>query len=141
MFDEKRQTGVCVLGNLNVAASTDSLCNSIFSIVSGKIPERLNRDIWTIFDIIFVVVTMIGMLLLGVILFAKKRSVLIVIDVFLISLLALVLILFPIIFGAGMKEIAFIWAPWSLAGGLSVIAADSASAAVKLLTGNKKCRS
>ena len=137
VFDKEKNVGVCVLSNLNVAATTDSLCNSIFDLVSGRTPAGLYRDIWTIFDTIFILVTVAGILLFAVILLTKKRSVLIVLDTILISLFTLVFILFPIIFGAGMKEIAFIWAPWSLAGGLSVIAADMLGATVKLLTGNK----
>ena len=66
--------------------------------------------------------TVIGILLLAVIIGVKKRVVIIVIYVILIILVALVLILFPIIFGAGMKEILLIWGPWSLAGGLLMIA-------------------
>ena len=136
VFDEKNQIGICVLSNLNVAATTDSLCNSILDIVSGKAPKKLNRDIWTIFDHIFALVTITGLFLFPVILVAKKRSVLIAFGVILISLLTLVLTLFPAIFGAGMKEIAFVWAPWSLAGGLLTIAADIVAAAGKLLSGN-----
>ena len=79
--------------------------------------------------------TVIGILLFAVILVVKKRAVLIVIDVILLILLVLVLILFPIIFGAGLKEILFIWAPWSLAGGLLIIAGDIVGAAIKLLMG------
>ena len=137
VFDEKNQTGVCVLSNLNVAATTDSLCNSILDIVSEKAPRGLNGDIWTIFDKIFVLVTIIGVLIFPIILAIKKKPVLIAFDVILIPLLTLVLILFPIIFGAGMKEIAFIWAPWSLTGGLLTIAADILGATVKLFLGIK----
>ena len=137
VFDEEKQAGVCVLSDLNVAATTDSLCNSIFDLVSGRVPAGLNRDIWTIFDDIFTLVTVAGILLFAVLLIIKKRSVLIAFDMIFISLFALVFILFPVIFGAGMKEIAFIWAPWSLAGGLSVIAADILGATVKVLTGNR----
>ncbi len=134
VFDEKKQIGVCVLANLNVAATTDSLCNSIFDIMSGKAPSGLNRDIWTIFDNIFIVVTAVGVFLLPVILLTKRRSMLIVLDLVLTVLLVLVLVLFPVIFGAGIKEIVFIWAPWSLAGGLLTIAADIMGATGKLLS-------
>ena len=135
IFDERKQIGVCVLCNLNVAATTDSLCNNVFNVVSGKGSGKLVSDIWTIFDRIFISVTVIGILLFAVILVVKKRAVLIVIDVILLILLVLVLILFPIIFGAGLKEIIFIWAPWSLAGGLLIIAGDIVGAAIKLLMG------
>ena len=137
VFDEKKQIGVCVLTNLNVAATTDSLCNSLFNVISGKAPDELNRDIWTIFDDIFTLVTVVGILLFTVILFTKKRAVLIVISMILIALLASVLILFPMIFGAGMKEIMFTWAPWSLSGGLLTVSADIMGTAAKILTGNR----
>ena len=105
--------------------------------MSGKAPRGLNGDIWTIFDKIFVLVTIIGVLVFPAIIVIKKKFVLIALDVILISLLTLVLILFPIIFGAGMKDIAFIWAPWSLTGGLLTIAADILGATVKLFLGIK----
>ena len=133
VFDEKKQTGVCVLCNLNVAASTDSLCNSIMDVTSGKAPGELSTDIWTIFDLIFTAVTVIGILLLVLALILKTRLLLIVLDVILAVLLALVYILFPMIFGAGMKEILFTWAPWSLTGGLLSLIADICVATVKLV--------
>ncbi len=137
VFDEKKQIGVCVLTNLNVAATTDSLCNSIFDIMSGKAPAGLNSDIWTVFDLIFVCVTVIAILLLPIILIIRKKPVLIVLGAALAVLLVLVFILFPIIFGAGMKEILFTWAPWSLAGGLLALVADIVAIVVKLLMRNK----
>lgn len=135
VFDEKEQTGVCVLSNLNVAATTDSLCNSIFDIVSGDPPRGLAGDIWTVFDRIFTLVTVAAAVMLIVIIIAKKKPLLIAADAILILLFVLVLILFPMIFGAGMKEIVFTWAPWSLAGGLLAVCADIVAATVRLLTG------
>ncbi len=136
IFDEKNGTGVCVLCNLNVAATTDSLCNGIFDIVSGKTSPELAGDIWTIFDKIFTGVTLTGILLFPITLMLKKRSALIILDTILISLLALVIILFPVIFGSGMKDILFTWAPWSLTGGLGIIASDIILITVKILTVN-----
>ncbi|MCR5733487.1 MAG: beta-lactamase family protein [Lachnospiraceae bacterium] len=133
VFDKEDQTGVCVLSSLNVAATTDSLCNSIFDVLSGKAGTGLNKDIWTIFDEIFSAVTVVCMLLIPAVFFVKKRVPLIVTDVIFISLLALVLILFPVIFGASMKEILFIWAPLSLAGGLFTVIPVIAVTTVKLL--------
>ncbi|MCR5675356.1 MAG: beta-lactamase family protein [Lachnospiraceae bacterium] len=133
VFDGEKQTGVCVLCNLNVAATTDSLCNSIMDIVSDKTPAGLAGDIWTIFDRIFTGVTVCGILLLLTAIRTKKKVLLIVLDVITAVLLALVLILFPIIFGAGMREIVFTWAPWSLAGGLLMMAVVVAAATVRLL--------
>ena len=36
VFCDKEGIGVCVLTNMNVAASTDSLCNGIYEVTSGK---------------------------------------------------------------------------------------------------------
>ena len=132
VFDEESQTGVCVLSNLNVAATTDSLCNGIYDIETGNDHQGLAGDIWTVFDIIFTCVTAAGIVLLLVSLFASKRSLLIAFDVILVILMVSVLILFPIIFGAGMKEIVFTWAPWSLLGGLLTVAGVIAETTVRL---------
>ncbi len=132
VFDEESQTGVCVLSNLNVAATTDSLCNGIYDIETGNDHQGLAGDIWTVFDIIFTCVTAAGIVLLLVSLFASKRSLLIAFDVILVILMVSVLILFPIIFGAGMKEIVFTWAPWSLLGGLLTVAGVIAVTTVRL---------
>ena len=135
-FSDDGQTGVCVLCNLNVAATTDSLCSSIFDILSGSSPKGLSKDIWTVFDIIFCAVTGAGVLIFVLLLRIKKKALLITLGAVLITLLALVLILFPVIFGAGIGAILFIWAPWSLAGGLLVTAGDIAGITIKLLSGN-----
>ncbi|WP_026498771.1 serine hydrolase domain-containing protein [Butyrivibrio sp. WCD2001] len=137
VFEDKNQIGVCVLSNLNVAATTDSLCNSIFDILSGKNPGPLTKDIWTTFDIVFSAVTAVGIFLFGAIFITKRQSLLLGCDTILIVLLALVLILFPIIFGAGMKEIVFTWAPRSLAGGILTVAGDIVCTTIKLLTGKR----
>ncbi|MBO4908632.1 MAG: beta-lactamase family protein [Lachnospiraceae bacterium] len=133
VFSEDQQTGVCVLSNLNVAATTDSLCNNIFDIVSGKNSSALNTDIWTIFDRVFTCVTIAGIIVLIIILKSQNRILLTATGIVILILLSLILILFPIIFGAGMKEIMFTWAPWSLAISLLIIAADIAVTAMKLL--------
>lgn len=132
VFDEKRQIGVCVLANLNVAATTDSLCNSIFDVVSGKDPSGLAVDIWTIFDKIFTGVTIVGILLLIVALMVKNKTVLTVLDAVLAVLFVSVIIVFPVIFGAGLKEILFTWAPLSVLGGLVTIAAVIALTTIRL---------
>ncbi|MCR5399126.1 MAG: beta-lactamase family protein [Lachnospiraceae bacterium] len=137
VFDEKRKIGVCVLANLNVAATTDSLCNSIYDVVSGKDPSGLNVDIWTIFDKIFTGVTIAGILLFVMSLMVRNRTVLTVLDVVLAVLLMSVLILFPIIFGAGLKEILLTWAPWSVTGGLVAIGGVVTAATIRISTVKK----
>jgi putative ATP-binding cassette transporter len=133
VFDENTKTGVCVLSNLNVAATTDSLCNSIFDIVSGKEACGLTEDIWTIFDKIFSLLTLIAVLLLIPAIKSRSRCFFLTVDVILTIVLILIFILFPIIFGADMKEILFKWAPWSLTGGLLSLACVVAVISVKLL--------
>ncbi len=137
VFSDESDTGVCVLCNMNVAAATDSLCNDIFDIISGRISHGSTTDIWTIFDRIFTGVTAAGLIILLWAVFSRRRTMLMISDVILVVLLSLILILFPLIFGAGIKDILFTWAPWSLAGGLTVIAADIIIITARIFTGNK----
>lgn len=74
VFSRSRGIGVCVLTNLNVAATTDSLCNSVFAEVSGMRSEGLICDVWTVFDIIFTSVSVLGALVLVVALCIKKPA-------------------------------------------------------------------
>ena len=138
VFSEERQIAVCVLSNLNVAASTDCLCNGIYDITSGKACISFVQDIWTIFDLIFTAVTVCGIVIFAGALFIKKKRILAAADIFLVVLLAALLISFPLIFAADMKEIMFIWAPWSLTVGLAVIAADIVVLSIKLMCGKKR---
>ncbi len=121
VFSDKEKCGVCVLTNLNVAASTDSLCNNIFDLLTDKEQGNIATDIWTIFDTIFTALSIVSILLFIGVIFVKNRIVLAVSDAFLIILFALMIILFPIIFGAGLKAILFTWAPLSLSGGLLIM--------------------
>ena len=140
VFSKSKETGVCVLTDMNVAATTDSLCNNIFAELTGKSHGKLVCDVWTVFDIIFTSVTAIGAVLLVLVLISKKKGFLIGTGITLLVLLALILILFPVIFGAGLKEIAFTWAPWSFAGGLAVLAADIVAAAGRYIWVRKNAR-
>ncbi len=133
VFSEEQRRGVCVLSNLNVAATTDSLCNDIFNIISGKNASGINTDIWTIFDRIFTCVTIAGIIVLIILLKSQNRILLTATGIVIVILFSLIFILFPAKFGAGMKEIMFTWAPWSLAICLLIIAADIAVTAIKLL--------
>ena len=45
----------------------------------------------------------------------------------------LILILFPLIFGAGIKDISLIWAPWSFLAGILIMAADVLIIGIKLI--------
>ena len=141
VFSSDGSTGVCVLTNLNVAASTDSLCNGIYDIIVRNKKGNIACDIWTVFDIIFSIVTFVLIILLILAVLIKNRIALIIMDGTLIVILALILILFPMIFNAGMNEIVGTWAPLSLAGGLGIMVADVAFISIKLLSGIKHARS
>jgi len=143
IFSKSRGIGVCVLTNLNVAASTDSLCNNIFAELTGNSHGKLSCDVWTVFDIIFTSVSTSGIAFILLIPFLKKKGILIAAGIVNTLLLALILILFPIIFGAGLKDIALFWAPWSFSAGLLILATGVVCIAarygvVKVNEGRKK---
>lgn len=133
VFSRSKELGVCVLTNLNVAATTDSLCNSLFEELDGGAGSGLVCDVWTVFDIIFTSVSVIGIAFLIVTLFMKKKGILIGTGAFLAVLLVLVFVLFPLIFGAGIRDIAFVWAPWSFIAGIVILMADMAGIVIKLV--------
>ncbi len=133
VFSEKDETGVCVLSSLNVAATTDSLCNGIFDITSGTAPADLSTDIWTIFDRIFTIFTLTAAVLIPVALICRNRRLLLTLDLIAAVLIILIFIMFPVIFSAGMKEILFTWAPLSVALGLLTAFGVIAVITVKLL--------
>ena len=133
VFSRSRGIGVCVLTNLNVAATTDSLCNSVFAEVSGMRSEGLICDVWTVFDIIFTSVSVLSALVLVVALCIKKKGMLIFLGSLFLIAEVLMLILFPLIFGAGIKDIALIWAPWSFLAGILIMAADVLIIGIKLI--------
>lgn len=133
VFSRSRGIGVCVLTNINVAATTDSLCNSVFAEVSGMRSEGLICDVWTVFDIIFTSVSVLGALVLVVALCIKKKGMMIFLGSMFLIAEVLILILFPLIFGAGIKDIALIWAPWSFLAGLLIMAADVLIIGIKLI--------
>ena len=134
VFSRSGETGVYVLTNLNVASTTDSLCNNIFAGLNGEVHNGLICDVWTVFDIIFTAVSVFGVMVFILVLFLKKKGVLIGTGAAIAVLLALILILLPVIFGAGIKDIALIWAPWSFLSGLIILTADVAAICIKLLT-------
>ena len=136
VFSRDKKIGVCVLTNINVAASTDSLCNGIYKSLSEDTSDGISTDVWTVFDIVFTVVSIVMIALLIVVLLIKKKGLMIGIGIMLIVLLALILILFPSIFGSDMKSILMIWAPWSLAGGLILMAVDIVMVSVRVCTLN-----
>lgn len=151
VYSDKEKTAVCVLTNLNVASSSDSLCNTIFEVIkenntqnlkvsSSEKKEKIAQDVWTVFDIVFSIITINGIIILLLALIIKHSKILIGLDSVLSLFLVLILILFPIIFGAGLKEILFIWAPISMVGGLAVMVLDILLITFKFLMVKKHAR-
>ena len=85
------------------------------------------------FDIIFTLVSVLGALVLVVALCIKQKGLLIFLGSLFLIAEVLILILFPLIFGAGIKDIALIWAPWSFLAGILIMAADVLIIAIKLI--------
>ncbi len=139
VFSEDDKVGVCVLTNLNVAASTDGLCNGIFEmVVNGALEdpgsaERMSvpTDVWTVFDIIFSCVTAAGVILIVTAAIIRKRSVIIVLGITAAVLVILICTIMPLVFGAGLKEILFTWAPYSMTGGIIALILSVIAACVK----------
>ena len=140
VFSDKEKIGVCVLTNLNVAASTDSLCNAVYDTLSGQDKKDISQDVWTVFDLIFTVVSVTGILYIIFVLLTKKRVALIISEIAISVLFVLMLILFPMIFQAGLKEIFLTWAPLSMSGGLIILGLDIIIISFKLITEKKHAR-
>ena len=137
VFSDKDDIGVCVLTNLNVSASTDSLCNGIIDIVKGRDRGRITSDVWTVFDVIFSVITLVSILLFIAVFFIRKKYLLIGSQIVLVLLLLTMIILFPLIFSASLSEILLIWAPASLLGGMIMICADILLIGIRLFLRKK----
>ncbi len=140
VYSDKANSGVCVLTNMNVAASTDGLCNGIFKLITGEGDVHVPADVWTVFDIIFTIYTVTGLLLLLIIILCRHRRALIIMGIVMAVLLVTICIVMPLIFGAGLGEIALIWAPYSFAGGLVLMAAAIFVLVVKLRIMRKDVR-
>ena len=121
------------LAMVNVAASTDGLCNAIFELAAGVGHINIPTDVWTVFDIIFTSVSVLGIALFIASMVTKKKGFLIGTGSALLLLSVLIFILFPVIFGAGFKEIAFVWAPWSFITGFIILVTDVVCTAIKLI--------
>ena len=138
VFSRNKKIGVCVLTNLNVAASTDSLCNGIYDRLSGNASNAISTDVWTVFDLVFTIISIVMIVLLIVVLLIRKKGLLIATGIILVVLMALIIILFPLIFGSDLWSIVMIWAPWSLAGGLILMAVDIMAVLIRSIFGKWK---
>ena len=132
IFSDGEKIGVCVLTNINAASSTDGLANGIFSIVSKKSADGIPTDVWTVFDIIFSAMSIIFVLLAILIPFMKRHFAIAAAGGAGAVLLTAVCTVMPAVFGADLKEIAFIWAPYSFALWLAVSAGVIIAAGIKL---------
>lgn len=132
VFDDSTGKGVCVLTNLNVAASTDGLCNGIFNIISDIKFQDIPTDVWTVFDIIFTIVSGAGILIIILALLMKKRLPVIVSGIVVLLLIVSLCIVLPVVFGAGLAGILFTWAPYSLAGSMFILVIHEIVAVIKL---------
>ena len=132
VFSDNDDIGVCVLTNLNVSASTDSLCNGIIDIVKGRDGGRISNDVWTVFDIVFSSMTLVSIILFAAVFLIRKKHILIFTAIVLALLLITMIILFPVIYSAPLREILFIWAPASLVGGMIMICADIIHICIRL---------
>lgn len=141
VFSKTEKFGALVLTNLNVAASTDSLCNGLFSLVKDGMAGDIAKDVWTIFDIIFSAVSAAGILLAGYVLFARKRKALLITGIFLLLPVISVCTVMPLIFGAGLGEMMRVWAPYSFTGGLTLLVTDLIVICIRvLILGNNEDR-
>ncbi len=137
VFSDAKKTGVCVLTNMNVAASSDGLCNGIFRFVTEGNNGKIPTDVWTIFDIVFSAVSVLGIIMIIAELFMKRRSVILLTGAAALILLLTVCIVMPLIFGAGLGEIMFIWAPYSFSGGIIILALSVVTALIKFFITGK----
>jgi len=119
IFSHEKDIAVCVLANMNAAASIDRLCDGIFAIISGQEKQSFVFDVWKIFDIIFSCITFVGIdLIVIAILFIKKSKLVLILNITVLILFVCQIVVIPMVFQSGWKEIALVWAPWSVLGGL-----------------------
>lgn len=127
IIDIRRKIGVCVLADLNAAASVNALCDDIYQVKLGYTPKGFTPDVWRIFDIIFTFITVagIGMLFLLI----KRRKTILRITFILgcltIMITAAFLIIIPLVFQEKFDIILLKWAPVSMTGGMIVLLSAS----------------
>ncbi|MBZ4669700.1 MAG: cyclic peptide transporter [Oscillospiraceae bacterium] len=127
IFSRENETGVCVLTNMNAAASTDNLCNQIYNYFVHNNYDRYVMDVWKIFDIIFTSISLAVMIHLAIIFAFKskmKRIFYILSSGMCLITLILFIMILPLVFQSNLFEIIFIWAPWSMLGGLILLGID-----------------
>ena len=63
---------------------------------------------------------------------SKRRGILVAAEFLLIIVLASICAVMPFVFGAGLGVILLVWAPYSLLGGISILAVDLCVIAIRL---------
>lgn len=132
VYSTEKNVGVCVLTNVNVATSTDRLCNDILAITTGKEPAGYVCDVWTVFDNVFSGVTILGIILFFIISRIKNIIAMLVSDVVGVIILVSIIVIMPVIFQASWSSILFIWAPWSVLGGMIVLLMNVIALTIKI---------
>ncbi len=125
IFDKETDTGVCILTNINLSASTEYLARSIFNMLTNRKSVSYSSDVWTVFNKVFSVVSVVSviviLLFLFMLLFNKFKKVNYVFFIILASICVILtitmLILMPIILASSWNTIA-VWAPPSLIIGI-----------------------
>lgn len=138
VFPDDGSAGVCVLTNLNVAASTDSLCNRLLDRLQGQEPGEIQTDVWTVFDLIFTVLLIAGILWPVIFMRFHRRSALILSSGLTAALLASILIVMPYAFGAGLGPLLMKWSPYSFGATVAVLGIDLLLALMRCLM-RKQC--
>lgn len=137
VFSEKDKVGVCALTNLNVAASVDSLCNGLLEMLRGGEKGAIASDVWTIFDQVFSALCVAGVFAFLVCIRSKKRGMLMAVGGGMLVLTIVMVITFPLIFGAGLLDILLIWAPFSMATFFGVTLLCVIMAGIKIWIGRR----
>ena len=136
-FSEKDGVGACVLTNLNVAASTDSLCNGLLEMLRRGEKSAIASDVWTIFDQVFSALCVAVVFVLLVCIRSKKRGMLMAVGGGTLAVTLVMVITFPLIFGAGLLDILLIWAPLSMAAFFGVALLCVIMAGMKIWMGRR----
>jgi CubicO group peptidase (beta-lactamase class C family) len=125
IFSKEKDIAVCVLANMNAAASTDRLCDDLYAILCNQETRGFVIDIWRIFDFIFTGISFTGIALLIIaVFFIKKRKLLLLCDITVFILFICQMTVIPLVFQSDWKNIAMVWAPWSVLGGLMIEVID-----------------
>lgn len=137
IYNKNKQTGVCVLANMNAAATVDSLCNSL----QNGSNSCIHYDVWRIIDFVFTGFSALTLLLVVLmLLIQKKHRVLHIVFSVIITILAITaLFIFPLIFSTPLFTILHTWAPYSMSVGIILLIVLACMAWVAVYKNARKC--